>query len=48
MRIKEFSVTGLFGVFDRVIPLNMDERITIIHAPNGFGKTIILKMINGL
>ena len=25
----------------------MDERITIIHGPNGFGKTVMLKMLNG-
>jgi predicted ATP-binding protein involved in virulence len=48
MRIKQISVKGLFGFFDYVIPLNLDERITIIHAPNGHGKTIILKMLNGL
>lgn len=47
MRIKEISVSGLFGIFDHVISLNMDERITIIHGPNGFGKTIILRMLNG-
>lgn len=48
MRIKQISVTKLFGIFDHTIPLNMDERITIIHGPNGFGKTILLKMLNGL
>jgi predicted ATP-binding protein involved in virulence len=48
MRIKEITVKKLFGIFDHAIPLNMDDRITIIHAPNGFGKTIILKMIYGL
>jgi predicted ATP-binding protein involved in virulence len=42
------TVKKLFGIFDHEIPLNMDDRITIIHAPNGFGKTIILKMIYGL
>lgn len=47
MRIKQISVSGLFGVFDHVIPLNMDERITIIHGPNGFGKTVMLRMLNG-
>ncbi len=26
----------------------MDDRITIIHAPNGFGKTTLLRMLNGL
>ncbi len=46
MQIKQISVSGLFGIFDHVIPLNMDERITIIHGPNGFGKTAILRIMN--
>ena len=48
MRIRQISITGLFGVFNHIIPLNSDERITIIHAPNGYGKTIMLKMLDGL
>jgi predicted ATP-binding protein involved in virulence len=47
MQIKEISVSGLFGIFDHVIPLNMDEKITIVHGPNGFGKTAMLRMLNG-
>lgn len=47
-RIKQVSVTNLFGIFNHVIPLNMDERITIIHGPNGFGKTMILKLLKEL
>ncbi|MEY3401432.1 MAG: excinuclease [Anabaena sp. CRKS33] len=47
MRIKQISVSGLFGIFDHVIPLNMDERITVIHGPNGFGKTAMLRILNG-
>jgi len=47
MQIQQISVSGLFGFFDHVIPLNMDERITIIHGPNGFGKTAMLRMLNG-
>ncbi|MEH2339834.1 AAA family ATPase [Nostoc sp.] len=46
MRIKEISISGLFGIFDHVIPLNIDERITIIHGPNGFGKTAMLRILN--
>ena len=46
MRIKQISVDGLFGIFDHVIPLKMDERITVIHGPNGFGKTVILTILN--
>lgn len=47
MRVKQISVKNLFGVFDHVIPLNLEERITIIHGPNGFGKTIIFELLNG-
>jgi ABC-type transport system involved in cytochrome c biogenesis ATPase subunit len=47
MRIQQISVSGLFGIFDHVIPLNMDDRITVIHSPNGFGKTAILRILNG-
>jgi predicted ATP-binding protein involved in virulence len=45
MRVNQISVIGLFGIFNHKIPLNMDEKITIIHGPNGFGKTTILKML---
>ena len=48
MRIKSISVRGLFGVFDHTIPLNLDDRITIIHGPNGFGKTALLRIIQSL
>ena len=48
MRITKVSVKKLFGIFDHEIPLNQDTRITIIHGPNGVGKTILLRMIDGL
>ncbi len=48
MRIKQISVSKLFGIFDHIIPLNREERVTIIHGANGFGKTTLLRMINGL
>ncbi|MGH7888292.1 MAG: hypothetical protein ACREPG_10525, partial [Candidatus Binatia bacterium] len=47
MRVKQIFVKNLFGVFDHTIPLNMEGRITIIHGPNGFGKTIMFEMLNG-
>lgn len=47
MKIQKISVHGLFGVFDHEILLNLSEKITIIHGPNGFGKTAILRMLNG-
>lgn len=48
MRVKQISVKNLFGIFNYSIPLHMEERITIIHGPNGFGKTALLRMIDGL
>ncbi len=48
MRLTEIRTKNLFRLFDHVIPLNMDERITIIHGPNGYGKTAILRMLAGL
>ncbi len=45
MRLQELRTHKLFRLFDHVISLNMDERITIIHGPNGYGKTAILRVI---
>ena len=47
-RITRITIHGLFGIFDHRIPLNQDERITIIHGPNGVGKTTILKLLGDL
>lgn len=48
MRITHISVKDLFGIFNHDIPLNRDERITIIYGPNGFGKTFTLSLLNEL
>ncbi len=48
MRVSKIWVQKLFGLFDHIIPLSTEERITIIHGPNGFGKTFILRMVAGL
>lgn len=47
-KIKQISITNLFGIFNHTIPLNTIDRVTIIHSPNGFGKTAILKLLNDL
>lgn len=47
-RLTEFQVHGLFGLYDHVIPLQNEERITIIIGPNGRGKTVCLKLIEAL
>lgn len=48
MKIQAISVTQLFGIFNHVIRLNTEERVTIIHGRNGIGKTVLLNMIDGL
>lgn len=48
MKIREISVTQLFDLFNHKIQLNTEERITLVHGPNGFGKTVILRMLDGL
>lgn len=48
MRITKISVKGLFGYLDHEIPLKQESRITIIHGPNGVGKTVLLSMLDGL
>jgi ABC-type transport system involved in cytochrome c biogenesis ATPase subunit len=48
MRVTSVAVEGLFGLFNHEVPLQSAERVTIIHGPNGFGKTAILRMIAAL
>jgi energy-coupling factor transporter ATP-binding protein EcfA2 len=48
MRLTRIQVTGLFGLFNHTIRLRLNDRITIIHGPNGFGKTAILQMTQAL
>ncbi|HLP46457.1 MAG TPA: AAA family ATPase [Candidatus Kapabacteria bacterium] len=48
MKVIKIEVKKLFGVFDHEIPLNAAEHITIIHGPNGYGKTILLTMVNAV
>lgn len=48
MPITSISVTKLFGRFDHTIHLNREERVTIIHGPNGFGKTTLLRLVDAV
>jgi len=48
MRIKSFHVQGLLGQFDHDIKFNTKERITIIHGPNGVGKTTVLRLMESV
>ncbi len=48
MKLQEIRVYGLFDHFDHVIHINDAEKITIITAPNGYGKTTLLKIIGAI
>ena len=48
MRISKIGVYGLFNQFNHDIQLNPEERITIMIGPNGFGKTMILRILDAL
>ena len=48
MTLSEVRVGGLFGRFDHTIVFPKNEHVTIMIAPNGFGKTMILRIINVL
>jgi len=48
MKLLNVKINALFGTFNHNIDLNQEENITIITAPNGYGKTIALKIIDSL
>lgn len=48
MNITQIKIKKLFDLYDHNIKLNSAERITIIHGPNGVGKTIILQMLKSI
>jgi predicted ATP-binding protein involved in virulence len=35
-------------VFDHEVSLRLEERVTIIHGPNGYGKTSLLRLVHSL
>lgn len=47
MNLTKIYINDLFGHFNHKIPFN-DENITIITAPNGYGKTVCLKIIDAI
>ena len=48
MKIAKISVHGLYGRFDHELVFDPDERVTIMIGPNGFGKTMILRILNAI
>ena len=47
-RLKRVEVDGLFGIYRHCIDLALDDRVTLLHGPNGVGKTTVLKMVDAL
>ena len=48
VEIRRIEVDKLFGLYDHRIDLHPDEHITLLHGPNGVGKTALLRLLNGL
>lgn len=48
LRLRRIEVDRLFGLYDHVIHLNTQDHVTIVHGPNGVGKTVLLRMIDAL
>ena len=48
LRLKRIEVDGLFRVYDHHIDLDLKNRVTLLHGPNGVGKTSILLMIDAI
>ena len=47
MHLIKLHINNLFGHFNHKITFK-DENITIITAPNGYGKTVCLKVIDAI
>ena len=48
MRLIKLQLDSLYHVFDYTVEFNFEDRITILTAPNGYGKTTVLKIIYSL
>ena len=48
MKLLKLQLFNLFGIFNHNIDYDQKERVTLITAPNGYGKTVTLKTIYNL
>jgi ABC-type lipoprotein export system ATPase subunit len=48
LRVRRITAKRLFGRYDHDLLLNDAERVTVIHGPNGVGKTTLLKLVEAL
>lgn len=46
VQLTSISVSGLFGLFNHTVDMRTSDRVTILHGPNGIGKTVILRLIH--
>ena len=47
-RLHRVEVDGLFGLYNHRIDLELNDRVTFLHGPNGVGKTTVLRMIDAV
>lgn len=47
-RLARIEVDRLFGTYDHGVDLKLDDHVTLLHGPNGVGKTVVLRMIDAL
>ena len=48
LRLNRIIVEGLFHIYKHHIELNLADRVTLLHGPNGVGKTVVLRMVDAL
>ena len=48
LRLQHIVVDGLFGTYNHDIHLKLEDRVTLLHGPNGVGKTVVLGMVDAL
>lgn len=48
LRLQRVVVDRLFDIYDHDIHLKLEDRVTLLHGPNGVGKTVVLGMIDAL
>lgn len=47
-RLRRVEIERLFGTYDHRIDLDLENHVTILHGPNGVGKTHTLGMVHAL
>ena len=48
LRLTYIEVDDLFDAYNYRIELKLEDRVTLLHGPNGVGKTVVLRMTNAL